>query len=150
MSDAPSPAAVVLTQVAAAAHLAAACALGKVEVDAVPTPIGAVAVCRRTGPGEPEGVAQAISRLVPRSAAVLLVQRDGQISASRWVGGQRVEAPAAGLLLDGAPPQVERLLLGEVEAGDLPDVVTSVGMSRWRATRTLAGAARAGRAARRS
>jgi len=148
VSDELAPVAVVLTQAAAADALAAACALGKVAIDAVPTPIGAVAVCRDTAPGAPEQVAQVVSRLLAHSHAVLVVQRDGQLTASRWTAGERGEDMAAGLLLDGAPPQVEELLLGTRGPGDLPGTVSSVGMSRWSATRVLARAARAGRAAR--
>ncbi len=142
-----APAAVVLTKVAVAEALAAACAVGKVEVDAFLTPIGAVAVCRRTGAGEPEAVAGAVSQMLRTTPVVLLVQRDGRMTASRWSAGAKVEDLLPALMLDGAPPEVERLLLGQVRAADLPGVVTSVGMSRWRAMRTLA---RAGRAARSS
>jgi len=145
MSDALAPVAVVLTQVAAAQGLAAACAMGKVAIDAVPTPIGAVAVCRDTADGEPERVAHVISRLLAHSHAVLVVQRDGRLTASRWTAGERGEDLAAGLLLDGAPQQVEDLLLGTTTVADLEGAVSSVGMSRWRATRLLASAARVAR-----
>lgn len=142
-----APAAVVLTQVAVAEALAAACALGKVDVDAFLTPIGAVAVCRRTGPGQPEEVAQVVSRLLRTTPVVLLVQREGRMTASRWSSGAKVEDLPPALMLDGAPPEVERLLLGQARVADLPGVVASTGMSRWRAMRALT---RAGRAARRA
>ncbi|MDO8107444.1 hypothetical protein Q6348_09575 [Isoptericola sp. b441] len=140
--------ALVLTQVAEAGPLAAACALAKVEVDAAPTPVGAVAVCRRTARGEPEQAAEAISRLLSNTPVLLVVRRDGALVASRWRGGTAADEVAPGLLLDGAPPELEGLLVGTVAVTDLDGVVSSVGLSRWRATRMLASAARAARRAR--
>ncbi len=145
---APVPSAVVLTQVGDASLLAAACALGGVEVDALDTPVGAVAVCRSLEPGQPERVAESISRLLANTPVVLVVQRDGQISATRWSAGAAGAVVAPGLLLDGAPPEVEGLLLGTLTREDLTGAVTSVGMSRWKATRALASAARRARRAR--
>lgn len=146
--DAPdglAPVAVVLTKVAVPEGLAAACALSKVPVDAVPTEIGAVAVCRSTTAGEPERAAQVISQLLQNTPVVLLVQRAGRLTATRWSGGHQDDDVPAALMLDGAPPEIEQLLLGALGAGDLPGGVSSVGMSRWRATRVLAAAARIGR-----
>ncbi|WP_250446692.1 hypothetical protein [Actinotalea sp. C106] len=147
MSEELAAAAVVLTKVAVAEGLAAACATSKVAVDAVPTAIGALAVCRETAPGEPERAAQVISKLLQHTPVVLLTQRDGQMTATRWAEGVQDEEIAPGLMLDGAPAEVEALLLGQVRAEDLPGAVSSVGMSRWRAVRILAGAARAARRA---
>lgn len=145
MTDAQPTVAVVLTQVAVAEGLAAACAMSTVPVDAVPTDIGAVAVCRATGPGEPERAAQVISQLLKNTPVVLVRHQAGQMTASRWTAGSEGEEIAAALMLDGAPAVVEQLLLGLSTAEDQPGVVSSVGMSRWRATRILAAAARAGR-----
>ena len=139
------PRAVVLTQVAVAQGLAAACAMSKVGVDAVPSEIGALAVCRSTAPGEPERAAEVISRLLRNTPVVLLVQREGQMTAVRWAGGQQGEEISPVLMLDGAPALVEELLLGQVDPADVPGVVSSVGMSRWTATRVLATAARVAR-----
>ena len=140
--------AVVLTQVADAGPLAAACALAGVEVDAAPTPVGAVAVCRSTGPGEPEAVAEAISRLLSNTPVLLVVRRDGALVATRWTGGSAASEVAPGLVLDGAPPEVEGLLVGTLDVASLDGVVSSVGIGRWRATRMLASAARSARRAR--
>lgn len=139
------PRAVVLTQVAVAQGLAAACAMSKVGVDAVPSEIGALAVCRSTAPGEPERAAEVISRLLRNTPVVLLVQRDGQMTAVRWAGGQPGGEISPVLMLDGAPALVEELLLGQTDPADVPGVVSSVGMSRWTATRVLASAARVAR-----
>jgi hypothetical protein len=140
--------AVVLTQVADPGPLAAACALAGVEVDAAPTPVGAVAVCRHTDPGEPEAVAEAISRLLSNTPVLLVVRRDGALVATRWTGGNAQAEVAPGLVLDGAPPEVEGLLVGTVAVADLDGAVSSVGIGRWRATRILTSAARAARRAR--
>ena len=83
--------------------------------------------------------------LVPGAPVVLLVQRSGQLDASRWQAGVQQQQLSAALMLDGAPPEVEGLLLGAVRVADLPGVVSSAGMSRWRAARSLAGVARATR-----
>lgn len=141
----PAPAAVVLTQVAVPESLAAACAVSKVPVDAVPTPIGAVAVCRSLDPGGPEQAAQVISRLLRTTPVVLLTQRGGRMTAVRWSAGSPGEELSPALMLDGAPPEVEQLLLGQVSASELPGTVSSVGMSRWRAVRLLGTVARVGR-----
>lgn len=146
-ADALPPTAVLLTQVAHAEPLAAACALGKVAVDVVPTDIGALAVCRDASEGQPERAAAAVSRALANTLVVLLVHRGGRMSGSRWTGGERGDDVSAVLMLDGAPAIVEQLLLGQVAVTDLPGVVSSVGMSRWRAARTLTAAARARRRA---
>jgi hypothetical protein len=149
MGELPT-AAVVLTQVAVPEALAAACALAALPVDAVPTPIGCLAWCRDSTEGGPAAVARAVSTLLPGVPALLLEQRAGQIAATRWAGGDEGAPMSPGLVLDGAPAVVERLLLGQVSAADQPGVVTSVGMSRWKATRTLAAVSRAARRAARS
>lgn len=147
MTDERPAAAVVLTKVALPEALAAVCALNKVPVDAVPTDIGAVGVCRSSAPGDPETAAQIISSVLSTTPVVLLVQRDGQVTAGRWSGGEEVEELTAALMLDGAPPEVEALLLGATDPGQLPGTVSSTGMSRLRAMRILAGATRATRRA---
>ncbi len=142
-------AAVVLTQVAMPEALAAACALQRLPVDAVPTPIGCLAACRDTGEGAPEAVARAVSGLLPGVPVLLLEQRDGQISATRWTSGEPSGTVPPGLALDGAPAVVEALLLGSAVAADQPGAVTSAGMSRWQATRALAAITRSTRRAAR-
>ncbi|WP_456826876.1 hypothetical protein [Cellulomonas sp. P5_E12] len=127
----------VITQVAAPAPLAAACAIAKVEVDVVPTDIGAIAVLR-----DPRAAAEgagAISKLLRTLPVILLERREGQITATRWTAGERGDKLPAGLVLSDAPAVLEDLLLGSVQAGDVEGVVTSVGMSRWQAMRTITG-----------
>ncbi|MBC7291109.1 MAG: hypothetical protein H5T83_07205 [Actinotalea sp.] len=141
------PTAVLLTQVAHPEALAAACALGKVAVDVVPSDIGAIAVCRDTAGDAPERAAATVSKALANTMVVLLVLRDGRMAGSRWSGGSRGDDVSAVLMLDGAPALVEQLLLGQVAAADQPGAVSSAGMSRWRAVRTLTAAARARRQA---
>ena len=126
----------VITQVAAPAPLAAACAIAKVEVDVVPTPIGAIAALR--DPRAAGEGAAAISKLLRTLPVILLERREGQITASRWTAGERGDDLPAGLVLSDAPPVLEDLLLGSVQAGEVEGMVTSVGMSRWQAMRTIA------------
>lgn len=149
MADELPPAAVVLTQVALPEALAAACALQRLAVDVVPTPIGCLAACRDTDEDSPEAVARAVSTLLRGHPVLLLAQRDGQLTATRWTDGAPSGDLAPGLALDGAPSIVEALLLGQAEAAEQPGATTSVGMSRWQATRALAAISRATRRAAR-
>lgn len=130
--------ALVVTQVAAPAPLAAACALAKVDVDAVPSTVGAIAVLR--DPAAAGDGAEAISRLLRALPVILLERREGQITATRWANGERGDELPAGLVLSDAPAVLEDLLLGAVAVADVAGVVSSVGMSRWQAMRALAGA----------
>jgi hypothetical protein len=134
--------ALVVTQVAAPAPLAAACALAKVDVDVVPSSVGAIAVLR--DPASGAAGAEAISRLLRTLPVILLERREGQIAAGRWTGGARVADLPPGLVLSDAPSVLEDLLLGDAKVAEVPGVVSSVGMSRWQAMRALA----AGRKAR--
>jgi hypothetical protein len=140
--EAPSVA-LVVTQVAVPEPLAAACALAKVDVDVVPSPVGAIAVLRR--PAQAADGAQAVSRLLRQSPVVLLERRSEAIAASRWTNGDRGDDLPPGLVLSDAPEVLEDLLLGAVAPNSLDGVVTSVGLSRWRATRILAAGVRRGR-----
>lgn len=132
----PPTVTVVVTQVAAADALAAACSLASVDVDAVPSPVGALAVLRDPGAGAT--AAAAVSRLLRQVPVVLLERREGKISASQWVAGAHEKDLPAGLVLSGAPPVLEDLLLGDVPASEVEGVVSSVGLSRWKAMRLLA------------
>lgn len=133
----PAPTvAVVVTQVAVAEALAAACALASVAVDAVPSPVGALAVLRDPTAGT--DAAGAVSRLLRQVPVVLLERRASKVSASQWVGGEQQKELPAGLVLSGAPPVLEDLLLGDVPAAEVEGAVSSVGLSRWKAMRLLA------------
>jgi len=130
--------AVVVTQVAGARPLAAACALAGVAVDAVPSPVGALAVLRDTAdPQQTAAAAGAISRMLRTSPVVLLDRRAGRIAASRWAGGEREDDLPPGLVLSGAPEVLEDVLVGGRPVAEIEGVETSVGMSRWAAVRAL-------------
>jgi hypothetical protein len=142
---ATTPVALVITPVAAPGPLAATCAMAKVPVDVVPSTVGAIAVCRDTAGDAPRDAAAAISKLLKGVPVVLLHKNGGQVDAARWLDGEQGDDLAAGLVLSGAPEVLEDLLLGTVEAADVPGVVSSVGLSRFRALRMLAASARENR-----
>ncbi len=141
----PAPVALVLTPVAAPGPLAATCALARLRVDVVPSDVGAIAVCRDTTGPAPRDAAIAISRLLKGVPVVLLVKDGGRAVASRWMDGEQGEDLKAGLVMNGAPDVLEDLLLGTTAAADVPGMVSSVGLSRFRAMRMLAASARANR-----
>jgi hypothetical protein len=137
--------AILVTQVAGARPLAAACSLAGVDVDAVASPVGALAVLRDTADATRTAeAAAAVSGMLRTSPVVLLDRRAGRIAASRWVAGEREDDLPAGLVLSGAPAVLEDLLVGGAPVADVPGVETSVGMSRWAAMRALASGRRKG------
>lgn len=130
--------AMVVTQVAGAKALAAACSLAGVDVDAVPSPVGALAVLRdTTDAARTAEAAAAISQMLRSSPVVLLDRRAGRIAASRWTAGQKEDDLPAGLVLSGAPAVLEDVLVGGTPVTEVAGVETSVGMSRWAALRAL-------------
>jgi hypothetical protein len=137
--------AVLVTQIAGAEPLAAACSIAQVEVDAVPTGIGALAVLRDRSGDAPQRAAAAISTLVKGVPLILLTRRGEQLSATRWEDGIEGDVLAPGLVLGGAPEELEDLATGQVEVSDLPGVVPSTGISRWKAMRLLTASARKAR-----
>jgi len=102
-------------------------------------------VCRTTAGDGPAQAAGTISRLLRGVPVALLERREGQISATSWLDGDRGEDLAPGLVLGSAPEVLEDLLLGTTTPADIDGVVSSVGMSRLKAMRTLAAAARTAR-----
>jgi hypothetical protein len=132
--------AVLVTQVAGARPLAAACALAGIDADTVASPVGALAVLRDTTAAATTAAAAGdLSRVLRLSPVILLDRRGGRIAATRWLGGAQEDELAPGLVLSGAPEVLEDLLIGGTPVQDLPGVQTSVGMSRWAAMRALAG-----------
>lgn len=134
--------AIVLTQVAGAEPLAAACALAKVAGDVFATSVGAVLVCRDLAGGAPARDAAAVSQVVRGVPAILVERREGQLTAARFQDGTRGDDLPAGLVLDGAPSELEDLLLGATTLADLPEVLATDGISRLKAARLLGGFAR--------
>lgn len=135
--------AIVVTQVAGAKPLAAACSLAGVDVDAVPSPVGALAVLRDAADAARTAeAAAAISRMLRTSPVILMDRRSGRIQASRWSAGDKEDDLAAGLVLSGAPDVLDDLLVGGTPVREVDGVETSVGMSRWAAVRALSGGRR--------
>lgn len=135
--------AVLLTQVADAQSLAAACAMNKLKVTAVSSPIGAYGVCHDLSAGKPQEVAKAVSALVQSVPVILITASSGQMKAEQWQAGEVVGKLPVALVLDGAPHELEDLLLQQTTVEELPDTVFSGDISRFKALRMLAGAAKA-------
>lgn len=127
--------ALVVTQVAVPGPLAAVCALAKVDVDAVGSPIGAIAVLR--DPADAATATRAVSQRLRDLPVVLLERRAERVTATQWSNGELVEELPSGLVLSDAPQVLEDLLLHDAPVDQLDGVVTSVGLSRWRAMRLL-------------
>ena len=128
--------ALVVTPVAGAAPLAAACALAKVAADVVPSEVGAIAVLRDPVAGR--AGAAAVSQLLRQVPVVLLERRASQMSATQWVAGAHERDLPPGLVLSDAPEVLEELLLDGRAPASVDGVVSSAGMSRFAAMRVLA------------
>lgn len=137
--------AVLLTQVADAEALAAACALAELDVDAIPTPVGALAVLRDPAGDAPEHAAAAISKIIAAVPLVLVTRTEGQLSAVRYQDGQAEGSLPPGLVLSGAPEALEDLLTGQLTVADLPGGIGTQGIGRLKAMRMLASIARKAR-----
>ncbi len=137
--------AAIITQIAGAEPLAAASSLAQLDLDAVPTPVGAVGVLRDRSGDAPEQAAAAISQLV-RGVPLVLVTRTGeQMTAVRFADGVRGDELAPGLVLGGAPENVVDLLTGATSVADIEGVVGSDSISKFKAMRMLTSAARKAR-----
>jgi hypothetical protein len=139
--------AALITQIAGAEPLAAASSLAQLDLDAVPTSVGAVGVLKDRSGDAPEQAAAAISQLV-RGVPLVLVTRTGeQMTAVRFADGVRGDELAPGLVLGGAPENVVDLLTGATSVADLDGVVASTSISKFKAVRMLTSAARKARKA---
>lgn len=137
--------AALITQIAGAEPLAAASSLAQLDLDAVPTSVGAVGVLKDLSGDAPEEAAAAISQLV-RGVPLVLVTRTGeQMTAVRFADGVRGDELAPGLVLGGAPENVVDLLTGATSVADLDGVVASTSISKFKAVRMLTSAARKAR-----
>ena len=134
--------AVLLTPVADAKALAAACALVGLEAIAVPNPSGAVAVLRNTAGDAPEKAAAALSGLLPSFPVLLITKATGQLNAIRYLGGQPPQEVPAGLVVAGASGVVEDLIIGQTVPTSVPGAISSAGVSRTKAMMWLSKIAR--------
>ena len=137
--------ALVVTPVGDPAALAAACALGGVVADVVPSDVGSIAVCHDPHGEAPLKAGRTISQLLKGALVVVLRNAGGQITSTGFTDGQETEVQEAGLWLDAAPVVLEDLVTGTTTAAEVEGVVSSAGMSRWRAARTLAKLSRQAR-----
>ncbi|GAB3094591.1 hypothetical protein [Isoptericola nanjingensis] len=137
--------AVLITQIAGAEPLAAACSLAELDVDAAPTPVGALAILRDTSDGAPARAAAAISKLVAGVPLVLVTRQGEQLTCVRYADGEAEGELPPGLVLGGAPEALEDLVTGQLTVADLPGVVPSSSIGRFKAMRMLTGAARKAR-----
>lgn len=101
--------------------------------DAVPCPRGVLLVPREP---LPVGTTSTFSRSVGRHDTYLLALADEQVSVERWRAGKLVDTPAYGLVggLDG---DAERVLLGRLEPLGAEGAVSSDGVDKATARRTL-------------
>ncbi|MBD5788068.1 hypothetical protein IF650_18075 [Cellulosimicrobium terreum] len=133
---------VLITQVAGAEPLAAACSLAQVEADVVATDVGALALLRDRSGDAPAQAAAALTTLVKGAPLILVERRGEQLAMTRWSDGAPGDQLAPGLVLGGAPELLEDLLTGSTTLADLDGVVASSSVSRWKAVRLLTAAAR--------
>lgn len=137
--------AVVVTPVGEPAALAATCALARVAADVVPSEVGALAVVHDPRGDTPLAAGRAVSQLLKGALVVVLRNEGGQITSTGFTDGAETQVQEAGLWLDAAPVVLEDLITGAVEVTELDGLVSTAGMSRWRAARTLARLARQAR-----
>lgn len=134
--------AILLTPIAQAKALAAACALSGIAADAVDTHTGAVALLHDIDGEAPEQAASILSKVVSGFPIVLVTKTEGQIGVSQFLAGEEKGPLAPAVVLTAAPELVEDLIIGAVKPADVPGSVTSVGMGKAKALKLLADAAR--------
>jgi hypothetical protein len=137
--------AVLITQVAGAEPLAAACALAELDVLVVPSQVGALGVLRDTADDAPDHAATAVSKLVAGVPLVLATRWGEQLTCVRYADGEAEGELPPGLVLGGAPEVLEDLLTGQLQVADVDGVVASRDIGRFKAMRMLSGAARKAR-----
>lgn len=137
--------AALITQIAGAQPLAAACSLAQVGADVVPTQVGAIAVLADLDDGAPARSAAELSALIKGVPLILVTRGHEQLTMTRFQNGESGDQLAPGLILSGAPAELEDLLIGIRTVADLDGVVASSSISRWKAMRLLTSAARKAR-----
>jgi hypothetical protein len=137
--------AALITQVADAEALAAACSLAGIEIDAVPTPVGALAILRDRSDGVPQRAAASVSQVVKGVPLILVTRHGEQLACFRYLDGAEEGKLPPGLVLGGAPEALEDLLTGHLTLADLPGVIPSEGISRLKAIRMLSAVSRKAR-----
>lgn len=137
--------AVLVTQIAGAEPLAAAASIAGLDLDAVATEVGALAILRDTSGSKPDEAAAALSQIVRGVPLVLVTRKGEQLTCVRWSDGERGDEISPALLLGGAPESVEDIITGFAKVADLDGVVHSGSIGRLKAMRMLTSAARRAR-----
>ena len=128
----------LVAPVAAAARLADVCTLARVRGRLVPVEGAGCVLLPEVGQDPGEAAAR-LSRLVQGADVVVLTVAEDAVTAQRWRAGSRQQdPPSAGLLLSTWPDDVQRLLLGRIDAADVAGTRTAGRGSRWRAAWSLA------------
>jgi hypothetical protein len=137
--------AVLLVPVAQAGQLAAACGAVGIAGRVLPTAQIGPAPCLVVldEPSVSSLAAQRLSRILGRAAVILLRRAGTHLEAERWEGGQLVDTPPAGLLVQGLPDLVSSVLVGGIEPAAVPGAV-EIRPGRLTGATGLTGAIRAG------
>lgn len=143
LQDSTTPVAVLLTQVATPQSLAAVCALFKIKATVVPSPIGAYAVAHETSPEKLTFLAANVTKTVGSAPAIMISHHNGQMKAEQWEAGERIGPLSPAIVLDGAPHELEDVLLGAQKADEVQGAVNASKISRFKAMRLLAANAKA-------
>lgn len=127
----------LLVPIANGKVLAAICALNGCRCDVIEVPQGTLAVMVDSSEGSGDRAAVAVSAFAKEAVLLSMERRAGQLTITRWAGGQRGEQLPPGLALDRAPESVVALMSGAITIEDMlardPDKVHSGRMGRWRA-----------------
>lgn len=134
--------AMLITRVAFPTALAGACALADVAAEVVGTEAGAVALLHDIDGDAPEQAAAAITKVVAGVPALLVMKFEGQITVTQYLDGVDAGRLPPAVVLTSAAELVEELIVGAVKPSDVPGAVSSVGLSKVKAMRMIAEAAR--------
>ena len=124
-----------------AAPLAATCAIAKVEVDVVPTSIGAIAVLRDPRAAA-DGCRGDLEAAAARSRSCCSSGARGRSPRRAGSAGSATATCPPGSCSPTRPPSWRTCCSGRCRRASVEGVVTSVGMSRWQALRMIASSAK--------
>ncbi|WP_084040253.1 hypothetical protein [Demequina sp. NBRC 110053] len=127
--------------------LAAVCSLNGVKGQTIETSAGAFAVLDDTSAGAVDAAGQVISAFVKTQPILAMERRKGQITITRWLGGQKGDTLPPGLALDSAPGVITTLMAGTQTIDELaathPGKTFEARMGRIEAFRELRRASKA-------
>lgn len=102
-------------------RLARACGGLGADGQVVPADVGCVVVLAPAV--DADAVLPRLSRVLGRAPVLLLRSDGGQVQAQRWERGALADVPQAGLVVSTLPEVVHALLVGTLEAADVPGSV---------------------------